>query len=181
MHRAVRLTPILLACWLPAATLLRLSMYEMVQKSTSVVRGRVLAASASVRGTPGRGTIYTHYTVQVLERWKGPAVSKIDVAVPGGVVQNRRQSYPGAPALEINTDYILFLWTGPSGLSQIIGLSQGLINVKADASGNPVLSRCASHEQMLDTSGATVTDTAFSMTLAEFRTTMKKYGMAAVN
>lgn len=162
-----------------AATLERLSMDEMVRNSTDVVRVRVESSSAAFRGTPGRGgVIYTHYTVQVLERWKGNAVSKMDVAVPGGAVANRRQTFAGAPTLVTDTEYVLFLWTSPSGLTQIIGLSQGLVNVKADAAGNLFLTRAAIGEPMVDFSGNSVTDPGFSVTLPNFRTSMASYGLA---
>ena len=165
---------------IPAATLERLSMDDMVQKSTDIVRVRVQNSSASLRGTPGRGNIYTHYTVQVLERWKGNSAAQMDVAVPGGTVANRRQTFPGSPALQSNTEYVLFLWTSPSGLTQIIGLSQGLVNVRMDASGTTVLTRAGIGEPMVDTSGNAVTDPGFSTTLTGFRTTMRTYGLGAV-
>ncbi len=179
MHGLARCTPLLVACLLPAATLEKLSLDDMVHKSTAIVHGRVQASSTSVRGIAGRGgIIYTHFAVQVLEQWKGAPLSRVDVAVPGGAVQGRQQSFPGAPALNLNSEYVLFLWTSPAGLTQIIGLSQGLMTLHADASGNLVLSRFASQERMVDASGATVSDRSFSMSLGDFRATMTKYGMA---
>jgi hypothetical protein len=165
---------------IPAATLERLSMDDMVQKSTDIVRVRVQNSSVSLQGTPGRGTIYTHYTVQVLERWKGNSAGQMDVAVPGGTVAKRTQTFPGAPALVPNTEYVLFLWTSPSGLTQIIGLSQGLVNVKTDASGAVLLRRAGIGEPMVDSSGNSVTDPGFSTTLTGFRTAMRTYGLGAV-
>ena len=155
-------------------------MADMVQKSTDIVRARVLATSASVRGTPGRGIIYTHYKVQVLERWKGNGVSQMDVAVAGGSMQNIRQTFPGTPTLEQNSEYVLFLWTSRTGLTQIIGLSQGLMNEKVDASGETVLWRGASSEPMVDVSGNPVKDSPFTTNLNDFRATMHGYGLAAV-
>jgi hypothetical protein len=163
---------------MPAATLERLSMSDMVQKSMDIVRARVLGSSVSFRGTPGRGIIYTHYTVQVIERWKGNTATQLDVAVPGGAVQNIRQSFPGSPTLAQNSEYVLFLWTSKTGLTQILGLSQGLMNEKVDASGNAVLWRGASDEPMVDGSGNSVTNSPFVTSLTEFRATMRNYGLA---
>ena len=121
--------------------------------------------------------IYTHYAIQVLERWKGNAAATMDVAVPGGTVQNFRQTFPGAPTLNQNSEYVFYLWTGRSGLTQIIGLSQGLLNVEVNASGQTILARSAASEPMVDTSGKSVTDTAYSTSLSDFRTLMRSYGL----
>lgn len=170
--------PTVLALVVSAATLERLSMDDMVQKSTDIVRARVVSSSQSFRGAAGRGgTIYTHYTIQVEERWKGNATAQMDVAAPGGTVQNIRQIFPGTPQLAQGSEYVLFLWTSPSGVTQIIGLSQGLLNVNVDASGKLVLTRGAATEPMVDRSGNPVTDTPFSTTLTAFRATMRAHGL----
>jgi hypothetical protein len=166
-----------LAALVPAATLERLSTTDMVQQSTDIVRGRVLSSFTGIRGTPGRGIIYTHYTVQVKERWKGNSGSTIDVAIPGGTAQNLQQTFPGTPTLTQNAEYVFYLWTGRSGITQIIGLSQGLLNVQVDASGQTVLWRGAASEPMVDTAGKSVTDTAYTTSLNDFRTTMRGFGL----
>jgi hypothetical protein len=172
----------LAACFaglMPAATLERLSMDDMVQKSTDIIRARVVSSSVRFRGVAGRGgTIYTHYTVEVSERWKGNAASQMDVAVPGGVIANIRQTFPGAPVLNQGSEYIFFLWTSRTGLTQIIGLSQGLMNLKVGASGDAVLWRGAASEPMVDGAGNAVTDSLFSTSFSAFRTTMRGYGLA---
>ena len=136
-----------------------------------------MSSSASFSGAVGRSTIYTHYAVQVEERWKGNSAAQMDVAVPGGTVQNLRQTFPGAPRLNQGSEYVLFLWTSPRGLTQVIGLSQGLINVQVDAGGNTLLRRGPATEPMTDASGNAVTDSPFSTTLANFRITMSGYGL----
>ncbi len=172
---------VLAACTLAtlqAATLERLSTADLVEKSTDVVRAKVLGYETRFRGTPGRGGIlYTHYTVQVLERWKGNPAARMDVAVPGGSLHNVRQTFPGTPTLEQNVEYVFFLWTSRSGLTQIMGLSQGLLREKVDASGETVLRRNASAEPMVDSSGHSVSDTSFTMSLSAFRGTMQSYGL----
>jgi hypothetical protein len=162
-----------------AATLERLSMDDMVGKSTDVVRGRVVASNASFRGGVARrgGMIYTHYTVQILERWKGVEAAEMDVAVPGGSAQGLRQLFPGAPGLQSGSEYIFFLWTSRSGLTQIIGLSQGVMTLRADDSGKLQVERRATADPMVDASGKSVTDSGLRMTLAEFRAAMNRYGL----
>src|SRR5450755_3502946 len=78
---------------LPCATLERLSLDDMIAKSTVIVRGKVTDSSASYSGTAP--VIYTHYTVQVSEWLKGVGSKSIDVVVPGGTVGNSRQSFSG--------------------------------------------------------------------------------------
>lgn len=179
----VRTLTVLAACVcaagvLPGATLERLTMDDMVQKSTDIVRGRILGNSASFRGTPGRGgMIYTHYTLQVTERWKGSASTTLDVAVPGGFAHGLRQTFAGAPELSPTADYVLFLWRSPSGLTQILGLSQGLLTVKVEASGASTVGRNGAGEPMIDKNGLPVADPGFNMSMDEFRATMSRFGL----
>jgi hypothetical protein len=154
-----------------AATLEQLSFDEMVEKSSAIVRGRVLGSYTTSKGS----LIYTHYRVLVSERWKGPATSEADLVVPGGALGSVRQSFPGAPKLAQGSDYVLFLWTAKSGLTHIIGLTQGLFNVKTDAMGATVASRGASGETMLDrTSGKPVNEETLSLSMAEMNTRISR-------
>jgi hypothetical protein len=148
---------------LPGATLLQLSLDDMIQKSTAIVHGTVQPTSAAFRGA----MIYTHYQVQVADTYKGAAVRSWDVAVPGGVVNGAQQYFAGAPMLTAGKDYLLFLWTSKTGLTQIIGLSQGLFNVSGNSSGQLIVSRGATSETMLNASGQIITDANVRMTLAQ--------------
>jgi hypothetical protein len=149
-----RVRSLLIAAWLSgslaflqAATLERLSLDETIQESTAIVRGRVLGSHAAFRGS----VIYTHYRVQVLERWKGGIQSTLEVLVPGGVSAGLRQTYTGVPELVNGKEYVLFLWTGRSGLTQIIGYTQGVFELpKAAGKGETMAHRAASTETMLD-------------------------------
>ncbi len=81
-----------------------------------------------------------------------------------------RQSFSGAPKLVPGEEYILFLWTGPSGRTQVIGLSQGVFGLQADGQGGPLVSRAPSTEAMLDPkTGQLVTDEAVRMKLSDLR------------
>jgi hypothetical protein len=63
-------------------------------------------------------------------------------------------------------DYVIFLWTSRSGLTQIIGLSQGLFTVMPDSNGNPMLVRPAAAALMLNQSGQSVASQPVSMSLS---------------
>jgi hypothetical protein len=162
-----RIAFILLAASLGAlqgSTLQQLSLDDMIQKSTSIVRGKAHLMSASFRGP----IIYTHYQVQVSEVYKGTPGSVVDVAVLGGVSQGVRQDFAGAPALADGQDYVLFLWTSKTGLTQIIGLSQGLFSVLPEGASQLVV-RAASTERMVNAQGQPVKDSDIQMQLGDLR------------
>jgi len=148
-----------------AATLLRLELDEMIDKSTAIVRGQVAGSWARFHGP----VIYTHYRIRVLERWKGTEASEIDVVVPGGVTGGLRQVFPGAPKLEDGNEYILFLWTGMSGLTNIMGLTQGLFDVHHDIAGGVFAARAATSESMLDAAGRLVKDEPLRIRFEDLR------------
>jgi hypothetical protein len=145
-RRFILALPLILLAPLQAATLERLSLDDMIEKSTAIVRGRISGSYAAYSGS----AILTHYRVQVSERWKGANDASVEFVVPGGKVQNVRQVCPGAPELVEGKEYILFLWTSRSGLTYIIGFTQGLFELPKDGSNNPLAVRAASSEAMLE-------------------------------
>jgi len=161
-----------------ATTLQQLSLDEMAERSTSIIRARVLSARAIQRG----GDIYTVYRVAAVASLKTPHESPSaqslgvqEVAVPGGAAAGIRQVMPGAPALRIGGEYVMFLWTSRSGLTQITGLSQGLFSVEAPASGSDVrLTRVAAGERMLDGAGRPVHDAALTLRWTELQTRVRQ-------
>ena len=171
MQRLLRIGFLLvLALGVQAASLEYLSLDDMAAKSTAIVRGRVVATGTGTRGP----LIYTQYTIQVLERLKGPDASQVDVVVLGGTSQRLSQTFSGAPQLAGGVDYLLFLWTGPSGLAQIIGLSQGLFQLQKDDKGELIATRAAASETMLDPkTGRLVNDQAIRLRLTDLRSRVR--------
>lgn len=152
---------------LAGATLEQLSLDDMIQKSTAIVRGTVTVSRVDGSGP----IIYTHYTIRVTENFKGNSQGGVDVAVPGGTANNVRQTFAGTPQFKIGDDYVFFLWTGRSGLTQIIGLTQGLFALAQGSADNPTATRAASREVMLEKgTGHEVKDQTIVMTLADLRT-----------
>jgi len=151
---------------LQSATLERLSLDDMIAKSSAIVRGKVGSSFAA----PAGPVAYTHYTIQVSESFKGAAANTVEVVVPGGVVNGRQQTFAGAPSFKTGDEYVFFLWTSKAGLTQVIGLTQGLFSVAADGTADPLLTRAATGELMLDpASGRPVKDRTLSMHLSELR------------
>ncbi len=155
-----------------ATTLEQLSVSDMIQKSTAIVRAKVTGSYAANRN----GTIYTFYHLQVLENLKASTSSSVDVAVPGGALGNVSQSAAGAPVLRPGTEYVLFLWTSKSGLTQIIGLSQGAFDSQTTADGKTLLTRPGISERMLDTQGRAVIDKGMSLDLNDLRGRIRQGG-----
>lgn len=144
-----------------ATTLEKLSVDDMVSKSTAIVRGRSLGSATTQRGS----VIYTVYRLQVTEVLKGSSSATTEVYVPGGIYGGFKQSFAGSPALVPNTDYVIFLWTSPKGVTQVIGLGQGVFEVKASATGEAVLSRGPLEADMVDGTGRSVEDQGLKLTL----------------
>jgi len=153
-----------------ATTLQRLGLDEIIKKSTSIVRAKVLGSAGALVGQD----IYTYYQLQVLEDLKSAGVQRTEVAVPGGSARGLRQIVAGAPVLKTGDEYIFFLWTSPSGLTQVIGLSQGLFSVVQNAAGDVVVVRRAASELMLDKSGRVVSDQDVLMRLSDLRAEVQK-------
>jgi hypothetical protein len=150
---------------LSAATLQQLSLDQMSQSATAIVRARVTGSSGSFTGS----TIYTHYKLQISETWKGAPAA--EVMLPGGVAGGYRQSFPGVPALQTGAEYVLFLWkSSKTGITHVVGLNQGILNVTPHADGSFQVGRPAIGETMLDTAGNQVKDRAIQIRLDDLKT-----------
>ena len=154
-------------CWtsaLPAATLEKLSVEQMAEKATLIVRGRITGCTGETRGA----VIYTRCQMNVSERWKGVAGSHVTFLVPGGRAHGLVQTFTGTPSFAGGGEYVVFLWAGRSGVNQIIGLSQGVFDLKLEG-GQSVAKRPAAAAVMLDESGSQVEDAAVEMRVSELR------------
>jgi len=148
---------------LMATTLEQLSVDQMVQRSTAIVRGKVLDSSSRMFGR----VICTVYRVQVTERLKGSTPTIVEVAVPGGTHQGLRLTFPGTPKPAPGTEYVFFLWQGTTGTNVILGLSQGLFDIVKSANGDVILSRGATSADFVDGKGLPVTDHGMRISMRE--------------
>jgi hypothetical protein len=155
---------------LRCATLERLTLDDMISKSSAIVRGRVADSWTALTGS----VIYTHYKIQASETYKGNARNLLEIVVTGGTVNGVHQNFSGSPTLDKGSEFVFFLWTSKAGLTQIIGLTQGLFALPAGgASGpasDPMATRAPTRELMLDPATARpVKDAALSLRLSELR------------
>ena len=150
-----------------ATTLERLSMDQIISKSTYIIRASVIGGA----GMLSNRSIYTKYSLQVFETLKGSPATFIDVLVPGGTASGMSQSIAGAPKLTAGTEMVLFLWKSPKGHLMVIGMQQGAFALQKDAAGKQFITRSAiTDAALLD--GATLipqTDNGFRMSLLELR------------
>src|SRR5713226_4778804 len=166
--RLIRYTLLLslAACVAPAATLERLSLEEMTARSTAIVRARAVSNSVVQVGS----NIYTKTRFEVLERWRGPEGDMVDVMEPGGTLWSPAgqitQSFPGVPRFTPGQEMVLFLWTGRSGRTQVIGLTQGAFEVARNAAtGEMEAMRNPSGELMLEPGSGKPEDHLLSISL----------------
>jgi hypothetical protein len=81
--------------------------------------------------------------------------------------------------LTVGAEYVLFLWTSRSGLTQVIGLSQGLFSVipstAANATpGNSTVVRPAATETMLDANGNVAADQTLKLLWSDLRSRIQQ-------
>jgi len=154
-----------LAAWLvpaAAATLEQLAFEELAQKSTSIVRAKVVDSQASFRGPE----IFTRWKLTVTQQFKGPATD--EVMAPGGSARGFRQSVPGSPQLTVGKEYILFLWTSKSGATYLTGWSQGVFELSTDGNGKIFAKRASAGETMVERgTWRPVNDSAMELPLNE--------------
>ncbi len=160
-----------ICCAARAATLQHLTLDQMTQDATAIVRARVTGSSASFTGA----TIYTHYKLHISEVWKGSGAAEL--MLPGGDAGGYRQSFPGVPALKTGGEYVFFLWTsGSTGITHLVGLTQGLFDVTTQADGSILVSRPRIGETMLDSRGHEFKDQAVRMNLGTMKTRVRGTG-----
>jgi hypothetical protein len=106
---------------LPAATLERLSLDDLITKSTMIVRGKVLNSYTATSGP----VIYTHYRIQPSETLKGTPAEWWKSSCPAAWPTICDRAFAGVPQFKAGDEYVFFLWTGKSGATQVLGLTQG--------------------------------------------------------
>jgi hypothetical protein len=85
------------------------------------------------------------------------------------------QNFPGAPQLAVGQEYVLFLWTGKSGLTQIIGFSQGVFDLKTLSLNSAVTAvRPAANEPMLGPDGSPAKPESIEMSVSQLRARVVK-------
>jgi hypothetical protein len=104
---------------------------ELVGLADWVLIGTVAQVISAVEAQGER--IYTYVTLADLEMIKGEwHDTEYVLRVSGGVVDQRRESYPGLPQFEVGKRYVLFIQGNFSALFPVVGLHQGVYRVEWD-------------------------------------------------
>ena len=119
-----------------ATTLVRMSLEQLAQASTDIVRGHV--ASQETRWNETNTQIVTFTTIAVQQRMKGRAPATVVVEQPGGTVGNIRSRVPGTVRFHPGEDYVLFLEPARPNSSRhlVVGMMQGAYRIYRDATTN---------------------------------------------
>jgi hypothetical protein len=118
-----------------ATTLVRMSLSQLVQASSTIVQGQVVAQTTRVNESHTR--IMTYTTIQVEKALKGQPSSTIIIEQPGGTVRNVHVHVPGTAYLRPQTQYVLFLEpvAGSIGTFHTVGMMQGAFRVYRERNG----------------------------------------------
>lgn len=130
------LLTIVVAAALPvqALTAVPRSFDELVQRADTIVIGTAVSAR-SVRGGDDH-SIRTLVSFNELEVLKGEVPSApFELPLPGGIIGDEAQVYPGAPRLRAGTRYVLFIRGQNSEFLPLVGAQQGLFRILRDANG----------------------------------------------
>ena len=113
-----------------------MSLEQLVQASTDIVRGQVAGQESRYNETNTQ--IVTFTTIVVGERIKGQAPATVVVEQPGGTVGNIRSDVAGTVRFHEGGDYLLFLEPARLNASRrlVVGMMQGAYRIYRDATTN---------------------------------------------
>lgn len=128
--RPLLLALLLLAAQARAATLIHMTLEEMAERSSAILRGRCVRVYS--QWNPQHTDIYTHSVFRVERYYRGLLGMELEIVEPGGAVDGWESVYPGIPRFAVGEEAVLFLWTGRSGRHQVIGYGQGVFRLTTD-------------------------------------------------
>jgi hypothetical protein len=159
-----------------AAVLIHLTFEEMTEQSSAIVLGRCVEVRSEWNAD--RSNIITHNVFEVRQYYKGNLGQRITITELGGQVGEWVAEYSGVPRFQVGEEAVLFVWTGPQGRHQVIGLTQGKFRVGRDgATGEAVLRQTLSAEPTLEPGSHSHTAPVgqMAMPLAAFRSRIESY------
>ena len=127
------LVAVLMAASASATTLVRMSLDQLAEASTEIIRGHVV--SQETLWNPGRTRIYTYTTVAVDQTYKGNPPSTLIVQQPGGTIGKVHVFVAGTIQFHSQADYVLFLERSAADPSRFlpVGMMQGAYRIYRDA------------------------------------------------
>ena len=122
----------LIAAPASATTLVRMSLDQLAEASTEIVRARVV--SQQTAWNPQHTRIYTYTTLALDQTYKGDPPSFPVVQQPGGTVGKTRVFVAGTVQFHTQAGYLLFLERAASDPSKflLVGMVQGAYRIYRD-------------------------------------------------
>lgn len=111
-------------------TMVRMSLEQLSQASSVIVRGHVVSAESHWNAAHTR--IMTYTMVAVDQAMKGSPGATVVVQQLGGTVGNRHVYVPGSARLEPQASYLLFLEPAESSRYVVVGMEQGAYRITRD-------------------------------------------------
>ena len=119
---------------LAATTVKRFDLAALTANAERIVVGVCSQAQAQWV----RGQIYTRYVFSVSQAVKGPAISQLELHLPGGHLQGAFTHIVGMPVFAPGDEAVLFLTeANASGHPWPVGLAQGHFAIKRNAANKP--------------------------------------------
>ena len=124
---------VLMAASSSATTLVRMSLNQLAEASTEIIRGRVISQES--RWNPEHNRIYTYTTLILEQSYKGNPPSLLVVQQPGGRIGNVHVFVAGTVQFHAQVGYVLFLErsAGDSSKFLLVGMIQGACRIYRDA------------------------------------------------
>jgi hypothetical protein len=124
---------ILMVASVSATTLVRMSLEQLAQASTEIIRGHVV--SQQTLWNPEHTRIYTYTTLALDQTYKGNPPSLLVVQQPGGKIGNVHVFVAGTVQFHAQAGYVLFLERSPADSSKflLVGMMQGAYRIYRDA------------------------------------------------
>lgn len=116
-----------------ATTLVRMSLDQLAEASTEIIRGHVV--SQQTLWNPEHTRIYTYTTLAVEQTYKGNPPSALVVQQPGGTIGKVRVFVAGTIQFHLQAGYVLFLERSPADPSKFlpVAMMQGAYRIYHDA------------------------------------------------
>ena len=123
-----------LAAPLAATTVQRFDLATLTANAERIVVG--VCSQAKPQWV--RGQIYTRYVFSVSQTIKGPAISQLELHLPGGHLQGAVTRIVGMPVFVLGDEAVLFLTAAnASGHPWPVGLAQGHFAIKRSTANRP--------------------------------------------
>ncbi len=124
-----------------ATTARAISLPNLVARSTRVVRGLPLEASATFETIGNSRHIVTYTRLRVDELIHGgPSESELWVRTLGGRKDKLGELVHGEAVLMLNEACLVFIAANPEGFDEVTAMAQGHYPILSDSSGTPRLS-----------------------------------------